>query len=60
MGWFIAGIVFVVVDVIAAIVTGAAYSGKAAMGIGIAIAVLFIFCLILAVWLMFLSVIPAC
>lgn len=46
MGWFIAGIVFVVVGVIAAIVTGAAYSGKAAMGIGIATAILFIFCLI--------------
>lgn len=46
MGWFIAGIVFVVVGVIAAIVTGAAYSGKTAMGIGIATAVLFIFCLI--------------
>lgn len=46
MGWFIAGIVFVVIGVIAAIVTGAAYSGKAAMGIGIATAVLFIFCLI--------------
>ena len=46
MGWFIAGIVFVVVGVIAAIVTGAAYSGKAARGIGIATAVLFIFCLI--------------
>lgn len=46
MGWFIAGIVFVVVGVIAAIVTGAAHSGKAAMGIGIATAILFIFCLI--------------
>ena len=42
MGWFIAGIIFVVLGIVAAIVTG----GKAAMGIGIATAVLFIFCLI--------------
>lgn len=46
MGWFIAGIVFVVLGIVAAIVTGMSYSGKAAMGIGIATAILFIFCLI--------------
>jgi regulator of protease activity HflC (stomatin/prohibitin superfamily) len=46
MGWFIAGIVFVVLGIVAAIATGVSYSGKAAMGIGIATAVLFIFCLI--------------
>lgn len=46
MGWFIAGIVFVILGIVAAIVTGMSYSGKAAMGIGIATAILFIFCLI--------------
>lgn len=46
MGWFIAGIVFVVLGIVAAIATGVSYSGKAAMGIGIATAILFIFCLI--------------
>ena len=46
MGWLIAGIVFVVLGIVAAIVTGMSYSGKAAMGIGIATAILFIFCLI--------------
>lgn len=46
MGWFIAGIIFVVLGIVAAIVTGVSYSGKAAMGIGIATAVLFIFCLV--------------
>ena len=46
MGWFIAGIVFVVLGIVAAIVTGVSYSGKAAMGIGIATAILFIFCLV--------------
>ena len=46
MGWFIAGIIFVVLGIVAAIVTGGSYGGKAAMGIGIATAVLFIFCLI--------------
>ena len=44
--YIIAGIVFVVGGVFTAIVTGAAYRGKAARGIGIATAVLFIFCLI--------------
>lgn len=46
MGWFITGIVLTVLGVIAAIITGVAYSGKAAMGIGIATAVLLIFCLV--------------
>ena len=46
MGWFITGIVLTVLGVIAAIITGVSYSGKAAMGIGIATAVLLIFCLV--------------
>lgn len=46
MGWFIVGIILVVLGIVAAIVTGGSYGGKAAMGIGIATAVLFIFCLI--------------
>lgn len=46
MGWFITGIVLAVLGVIAAIITGVAYSGKAAMGIGIATAVLLILCLV--------------
>lgn len=46
MGWFITGIVLAVLGIIAAIITGVAYSGKAAMGIGIATAVLLIFCLV--------------
>lgn len=46
MGWFIVGIVLAVLGTIAAIVTSGSYGGKAAMGIGIATAVLFIFCLI--------------
>jgi regulator of protease activity HflC (stomatin/prohibitin superfamily) len=46
MGWFITGIVLVILGIVAAIVTGGSHGGKAAMGIGIATAVLFIFCLI--------------
>lgn len=46
MGWFIAGIVFVVLGIVVAIAVGMSYSGKAAMGVGIAAAILFVFCLI--------------
>jgi regulator of protease activity HflC (stomatin/prohibitin superfamily) len=46
MGWFITGIVLAVLGIIAAIITSVAYSGKAAMGIGIATAVLLILCLV--------------
>jgi regulator of protease activity HflC (stomatin/prohibitin superfamily) len=46
MGWFITGIVFVVLGIVVAIAVGMSYSSKAAMGVGIAAAILFVFCLI--------------